>query len=91
VSGSGTRVRPWRSVNGPRGQTHHPPQEGKDAKVINETEIWGLGYNTIRRLFEDMPGVLKVSQPVLLKRKRFPRVTHTSHFAQTSRKKKSGT
>src|SRR5215470_12688343 len=36
-----------------------------------------MAYNTIRRLFEDMTGVLKVSTGH----------THTSHFALTSRQK----
>lgn len=39
-------------------------------------EKWKFDESTIRRMFQDEPGVLKKSEPVLLKnRKRSPRVT----------------
>jgi hypothetical protein len=39
-------------------------------------ELWKFDESTIRRMFQDEPGVLKKSLPVLLKnRKRSPRVT----------------
>lgn len=39
-------------------------------------ELWKFDESTIRRMFQDEPGVLKKTQPVLMKnRKRSPRVT----------------
>lgn len=35
--------------------------------------MWNLSESTVRRMFEDIPGVLKVSHPRLLKGKRAPR------------------
>ncbi|MCU1330699.1 MAG: hypothetical protein JWN34_6069 [Bryobacterales bacterium] len=39
------------------------------------SEKWQVAANTIRNLFKDEPGVLKVSQPRLLTRKQKPHVT----------------
>ena len=47
----------------------------KHFTVKEVAESWGIGENTVRRLFEDMPGVLRISQPTVMKRKRAPRVT----------------
>jgi hypothetical protein len=38
-------------------------------------EKWGLSEDTIRRAFEDVPGVLRIKFPRLLHRKTKPRVT----------------
>ncbi len=38
-------------------------------------DMWSIGETTVRRLFEDMPGVLRISQPVIQQRKRRPKVT----------------
>ena len=32
--------------------------------------MWGVSESTVRRLFEDQPGVLKISMPRLIKSKR---------------------
>lgn len=37
-------------------------------------EMWGVGTNTVRRLFEDVPGVLRISQPTEVRRKHAPHV-----------------
>jgi hypothetical protein len=49
------------------------PAEERHYSVNQVAELWGIGDDTVRRLFEDIPGVLKISQPTLLKRKRAPR------------------
>jgi hypothetical protein len=39
-------------------------------------ELWKFDESTIRRMFQDEPGVMKKSEPVLMKnRKRSPSVT----------------
>jgi hypothetical protein len=43
--------------------------------VKQVAEAWNINKQTVRRLFDGMPGVLRISQPVLLQRKRKPRVT----------------
>ena len=40
-------------------EQHYSP-----AKVA---ELWGISQATVRRIFEDQPGVLKISMPRLLK------------------------
>lgn len=47
----------------------------KHYSVKEVAELWGLGENTVRRMFEDIAGVLKISQPSIQARKRKPRVT----------------
>ena len=37
--------------------------------------LWGVSTKTVRRIFEDMPGVLKIANPRLVKRARAARVT----------------
>ncbi len=36
-------------------------------------DMWGVSTATVRRLFEDAPGVLKISMPRLLKNHRKPK------------------
>lgn len=47
----------------------------KHYTVAEIADLWGIGETTVRRLFEDMPGVLRFSFPVLVKRKRKPRIS----------------
>ena len=47
----------------------------KHYTVSEVAEMWGIGTSTVKRLFEDTPGVLRISQPVLLNRRRAPKVT----------------
>ena len=42
----------------------------KHYSVQEVSEIWGVSTNTVRRIFEDMTGVLKISYPSLIKRKK---------------------
>jgi hypothetical protein len=51
----------------------HPAME-KHYSVAAVAALWDVSENTVRRIFEDMPGVLRISNPVLLTRKRQPRV-----------------
>lgn len=37
----------------------------KHLSVQQVAKMWGLGENTVRRMFEDLQGVLKISQPRL--------------------------
>lgn len=43
--------------------------------VWEVAELWGFSEKTVKRMFEDMPGVLKVSMPTVLKRKNKPKVS----------------
>ena len=51
------------------------PAIEKHFTVSQIAELGGIGESTVRRLFEDMPGVLRISQPVIQQRKRRPKVT----------------
>ena len=42
--------------------------------VKQVAEMWGVSDATVRRIFRDMPGVLKISCPRLVKRKHEPHV-----------------
>jgi Zn-dependent peptidase ImmA (M78 family) len=53
-------------------------QEQKNHYSVQELAAeWGVSAQTIRRIFEDWPGVIRISQPILgrKERKRAPRVT----------------
>lgn len=47
----------------------------KHFTVKEVAELWSVGENTVRRLFEDTPGVLRISMPTLTKRRNKPKVT----------------
>jgi len=47
----------------------------KHFNVAEVAELWGIGENTVRRMFEDTPGVLRISMPTLTKRRHKPKVT----------------
>jgi len=47
----------------------------KHYTVKEVAELWSIGENTVRRLFEDTPGVLRISMPTLTKRRHKPKVT----------------
>jgi hypothetical protein len=38
--------------------------------VKQVAELWGVSENTVRTIFRDMPGVLKIANPRLLRRER---------------------
>jgi hypothetical protein len=48
----------------------------KHYTVAEVAQLWGIGKSTVIRIFEDMPGVLRLSMPTLLKsqRKNRPKV-----------------
>lgn len=43
--------------------------------VEQVAELWGVSAQSVRRLFEDVEGVLKLSFPRQINRKRAPKVT----------------
>lgn len=49
-------------MEGSASEQHYSPQE--------IAALWGMSADTVRRLFEDAPGVLKISMPRLLKNQR---------------------
>jgi len=51
------------------------PAVEKHFTIRELAELWGVSVETVRRIFEDNPGVLKISHPVKLVRRRKPRVT----------------
>lgn len=42
----------------------------KHYSAAQVAEIWGVSEATVRRLFEDQPGVLRISMPRLMKSER---------------------
>jgi AraC-like DNA-binding protein len=44
--------------------------EEKLYTVREVSQIWGISENTVRRMFRDVPGVLKVSIPRLVRKQR---------------------
>lgn len=48
-------------------EQHYTPQQ--------VATMWGISADTVRRLFEDDPAVLKISMPNLLVRKRRPKIS----------------
>lgn len=51
------------------------PALEKHFTVDQVAEAWGVSPKTVRRIFQDMPGVLKLQGPsLLMKRRRSPRI-----------------
>lgn len=49
----------------------------KHYTVTQVAQMWGVSANTVRRIFRDMPGVLKLSNPRISRRER----KHELHLA----------
>ena len=47
----------------------------KHYTVTEIAEAWGLKYDTVKRVFDDEPGVLRISNPRTLVRKKAPYIT----------------
>ena len=44
-------------------------------RILEVSKLWGISAEKVRRLFQDVDGVLKLGEPGLAKRKKRPYVT----------------